>query len=82
MNPKNFTDRLNIMIYCIQVKCKDFYYSVAFETLNEAKRYRAMYPNKEIVIYCSYLYANADDAIAPQRLRLLYNEIDLINQKE
>lgn len=68
---ETFSERLKRMIYIVQVKYKDFYYSVCFNKREEAEKYRAMYPNKHMIIHSSLFYENAEEALAPQKLKVI-----------
>ncbi len=68
---ETFTERLKRLIYSCTVKQDNFYYMISFPTEHEAHRYRAMYPNKKMTIHSSYFYENADEALAPQKLKVI-----------
>jgi hypothetical protein len=68
---ESFIERLKRTIYCLAIKEKDFWISIAFTSKQEAIKYREMYPNREITMHACYLYENAEDAISPQKLSLV-----------
>ena len=73
MIKENFKERLKRMIYSCSVKHEDFWFIVSFTSKEEADKYRAMYPNREIFLFASLLYDKAEDAIAPQKLKVVIN---------
>jgi len=74
LSKESFTDRLKRTIYCVNVKDKDFWFSISFTSIEEARKYQVMYPNKKMLINASYLYDNAEEAIKPQNLSVVVKD--------
>lgn len=68
---ETFTERLERRIFHVVVKCNNFMYGISFPTLEEAEKYRNMYPNITMIIFASLHYDKAENALAPQKLAVI-----------